>query len=375
MREFQFSVPQSVIFGAGSSMNLGKILAQACATRVLLVSDRGLEQAGFTANIAASICATGVDCVSYLDVLPNPTVEMVEAAAALFLARKCDFIVALGGGSPMDVAKAAGVIAKYGGSITDYEGADRVPGEIVPIAAIPTTAGTGSEVTAFSVITDTKRSYKLSVFSYRLIPKYAILDSQLILSLPKAVAAATGIDAAIHAIESYLSRTASPFSDAMAEKALELIGANLRTFVACRQNTEAADAMLAGSMFAGIAFAWARLGNVHAMSHPVSAHFGVAHGVANAVLLPVVLEYNALADTGRYARIRSYLFGDRKEPLPDLMRGLLEELGISFHLADYGVTEDRIPQMAADAMKSGNILANPRQSNLGDIEALYRRAM
>jgi alcohol dehydrogenase len=375
MKGFEFTVPQHILFGAGVSEKLAHILAENHAEHVLLISDRGLQQAGLTAQIESVVCTFGVECTSFLDVLPNPTVEMVHAATALFLAQKCDFIVALGGGSPMDVAKAAAVVTKYGGSITDYEGADRVPGEIVPIAAIPTTAGTGSEVTAFSVITDTVRSYKLTVFSYRLIPKYAILDSLLILTLPQSVAAATGIDAAIHAIEAYLSRTASPFSDAMAEKALELIGANLRPFVACRQNAAAADAMLSGSLFAGIAFSWARLGNVHAMSHPVSAYFGVPHGVANAVLLPVVLEYNALADAGRYERIRRYLFGNAPGALSALIWGLLSELGISSHLADYGVTEDRIPQMAADAMKSGNILSNPRQSTQQDIEELYRRAM
>lgn len=179
----------------------------------------------------------------------------------------------------MDVAKAVGVLAKYGGEIGDYEGAHKVPGPIVPIIAIPTTAGTGSEVTAFSVITDEARNYKLTVFSYELIPSYALLDPELVMTSPASVAAACGVDALIHAWEAYTSRDASPFSDAMAEKAMELIGANLRRFVANRQDEEAAAAMLSGSMFAGIAFAWARLGNIHAMSHPVSAYFHVAHGV------------------------------------------------------------------------------------------------
>lgn len=171
-----------------------------------------------------------------------------------------------------------------------------------------------------------------------------------------------------------------PFSDAMAEKALELIGGNLRAFTACRENEQAAGAMLVGAMFAGIAFAWARLGNVHAMSHPVSALFGVAHGVANAILLPTVLEYNALADTGRYARLLYLLTGRREEDfrpqmLVDEIRSLLTELGLPTRLSEVGVTEEAIPHMAADAMKSGNVLANPRQSVQRDIEELYRKAM
>ena len=173
----------------------------------------------------------------------------------------------------MDVAKAVGVVAKYGGSITEYEGGGKVPGDIVPLIAIPTTAGTGSEVTAFSVITDHSRNYKLTVFSYKLIPSYGILDAELLTTAPASVAAACGIDAMVHALEAYISKDASPFSDAMAEKALELIGKNIRSYVADRTNLEAAEGMLVGSLFAGIACSWARLGDVHAMSHPVSAFF------------------------------------------------------------------------------------------------------
>ena len=294
----------------------------------------------------------------------------------------------------MDVAKAVGVLARYGGSITEYEGAHLVPGPIEPIIAIPTTAGTGSEVTAFSVITDTSRNYKLTVFSYELLPKYALLDPEMIMSVPPMVAASCGIDALIQAWEAYTSLGASPFSDAMAEKAMELIGANLRRFVANRQDEEAAAAMLSGSMFAGIAFAWARLGNIHAMSHPVSAFFNVAHGVANAVLLPVIAEYNALADYGRYLKIYNYIrpipaYEDEFEPLMlvDAIRELNEDIGIPEDLttairqakkgeeiSDEEI-ESKIDAMADDAMKSGNIAVNPRSSRKQDIVELYHKAL
>lgn len=382
MKDFTFTVPQDIIFGMGSLKRLPELLKKSGSKKMMIVSDHGLEKLGVVDRVRKIVEEEGIETVCFLDILPNPTVAMVDAATEAYRASGATSLVALGGGSPMDVAKAVGVLARYGGSITQYEGAHLVPGPIEPIIAIPTTAGTGSEVTAFSVITDTSRNYKLTVFSYELIPKYALLDPEMIMSVPPAIAASCGIDALIHAWEAYTSQGASPFSDAMAEKAMELIGGNIRRFVANRKDAEAACAMMSGSMFAGIAFAWARLGNVHAMSHPVSAFFGVAHGVANSILLPVVVEYNALADHGRYEKIYNYI-REKKEPakdftpqmLVDEIRKLNADLGIPKTLSEVGVTADKIPQMAADAMKSGNIAANPRQSTQKDIEMLYRKAM
>lgn len=382
MKNFTFTVPQDIIFGMGSLKRLPELLEKNGSRKMLLISDRGLESLGVVAKVEDIVKTSGIEVAKFLDVEPNPSVDTVNSATKAYQETESTSIVALGGGSPMDVAKAVGVLAKFGGQITEYEGAHKVPGKIVPIIAIPTTAGTGSEVTAFSVITDTSRNYKLTVFSYELIPSYALLDPELIMTAPASIAASCGVDALIHAWEAYTSRDASPFSDAMAEKAMELIGANLRRFVANRQDEEAACAMMSGSMFAGIAFAWARLGNIHAMSHPVSAFFHVPHGVANSILLPTIVEYNALADHGRYEKIYNYI-SKEKEPVMDFIpemladeaRELLKDLGIPSKLSDVGVTEDKIPQMAADAMKSGNILANPRQSAQKDIEMLYRRAL
>ena len=390
MKDYTFKVPQDIVFGVGSLKRLPELLEKSGSKKMMVVSDRGLEKLGVVQKVLDIVEAEGIETVSFLDILPNPTVDMVNAATKVYKESGATSIVALGGGSPMDVAKAVGVLARYGGSITEYEGAHLVPGPIEPIIAIPTTAGTGSEVTAFSVITDTSRNYKLTVFSYELLPKYALLDPEMIMSVPPMVAASCGIDALIHAWEAYTSRDASPFtslgaspfSDAMAEKAMELIGGNIRRFVANRKDEEAACAMMSGSMFAGIAFAWARLGDVHAMSHPVSAFFGVQHGVANSILLPVIVEYNALADHGRYEKIYNYI-SEEKEPVKDFKPEMLVEeikklnasLGIPKTLSEVGVTEDKIPQMAADAMKSGNIAANPRQTTLKDVEMLYRKAL
>ena len=382
MNPFNFRIPQNIIFGMGSLAQLPELLIESSSNHVFLISDGGLAKLGVVEKIESIIQNSGITCTTYLGVLPNPTVSIVDEATALYTQCGATSIVALGGGSSMDVAKAVGVLANYGGSITQYEGNFKVPGPIVPMIAIPTTAGTGSEVTASAVITDESRNYKLSVFSYELLPRYALLDPALIMTAPASIAASCGVDALIHAMEAYISTKATPFSDAMAEKAMELIGANLRRFVANRQDEDAACAMMLGCNFAGIAFAWARLGNVHAMSHPVSGYFHVAHGVANSILLPTVLEYNALADHGRYKKMYNYIHQGspcienfQPQMLVDEIRKLNNELGIPARLSDVGVTADKIPAMAEDAMKSGNIPANPRQTTLKDMIALYEKAL
>lgn len=380
MKDFNFSIPQNIEFGVGSLKKIPTILKEIGTEHVLLVSDHGLERIGVVKKVCDIIEQSGIKCTTYLEVIPNPTIEIVNEATALYKECGAGCLVALGGGSPMDVAKAVGVLAEFGGEITDYEGLHKVPGAIAPMIAIPTTAGTGSEVTASAVITDVERNYKLSVISYEIVPKYAVLDPELIMTAPAAIAASCGIDALIHAMEAYVSLFATPFSDAMAEKAMELIGANIRQFVANRKNEDAASAMMIGCNFAGIAFAWAKLGNVHAMSHPVSAYFHVPHGVANAVILPTVVEYNALADNGRYAKIYQYITGKavtesfQPDMLVEEIRKLNADLGIPDSLSALGVTEDKIQQMAEDAMKSANVLANPRTTTVRDMVELFKKA-
>ncbi|MEO1770729.1 iron-containing alcohol dehydrogenase [Candidatus Enterococcus ferrettii] len=382
MKDFTFKIPQSIEFGMGSLKKLPEILKENQSEDVFLISDRGLEGLGVVKKIQDIIEAGGIKCTTYLGTVPNPTVDVVNESTKLYKECGATSIVALGGGSSMDVAKATGVLAKYGGEITDYEGLHKVPGPVVPIVAIPTTAGSGSEVTASAVITDESRNYKMSVISYEMLPKYAVLDPEMIMTAPASIAASCGIDALIHAMEAYISRNASPFTDAMAEKAMALIGSNLRQFVANRQNEEAACAMMSGSTFAGIAFAWAKLGNVHAMSHPLSAHFHIAHGVANAILLPTVMEYNALADRGRYEKIYNLISGKTEpvknfEPqiLVDEIKKLNAAIGIPKTLSEMGVTEDKIAEMAEDAMKSPNVAVNPRATTVKDIIALYEKAL
>lgn len=394
MNTFNFSVPQDITVGKGSLAKLPEIAKKLGGSHAFIISGPHLAKMGLVEKAADYLKTVDIKTDAFTEIEANPSVATVEKATEKFKESGADFIVAFGGGSPMDVAKAVGVVAKYGGSITEYEGAHKVPGPIIPLIAIPTTAGTGSEVTAFSVITDHSRDYKLTVFSYELLPAYAILDAELITTAPASVAAACGIDAFIHAEEAYISTAASPFSDAMAEKAMALIGKNIRRFVANRGDMEAAEAMMVGSLFAGIAFSFARLGNVHAMSHPVSSFFDVPHGVANAVLLPVVAEYNALADHGRYLTIYNDIspvpaYTDDFEPmmLVDAIHSLCADIGIPENLTiainqaskTGEVTreeiESKIEAMAVDAMKSGNIAVNPRSSRQCDIEMLYKKAL
>ena len=382
MKNFTFSVPQNIIVGKGSLAKLPQVACELGGTHAFIISGPHLNKMGIVKSCEDALEDAGMKVDTFTETEGNPSVETVEKATDAFKESGADFIVALGGGSPMDVAKAVGVTAKYGGSITEYEGGGKVPRDIIPLIAIPTTAGTGSEVTAFSVITDHSRNYKLTVFSYKLIPSYAILDAELLTTAPSSVAAACGVDAMVHALEAYISKDASPFSDAMAEKALELIGKNIRAYVADRTNIEAAEGMLVGSLFAGIAFSWARLGDVHAMSHPVSAYFNVPHGVANAILLPVIVEYNALADEGKYLKIYNYISKKStsceeftSEMLVAELKALNQALGIPASLSEVGVKEEKFDAMAEDAMKSGNILVNPRSTVKNDVLKLYKKAL
>lgn len=381
MNSFSFTIPQNIVVGAGNLKRLPELAKNLKKSKAYIISGPHLEKIGMVDKCREALKAAGIESDAFTQTEGNPSTDTVAKAANGFKSSKADFIVAFGGGSPLDVAKAVAVIASYGGNITDYEGGGKVLGPVVPMIAIPTTAGTGSEVTAFSVITDHSRNYKLTVFSNYLLPAYAILDPELITTVPKSTAAACGIDAMVHALEAFISKAASPFSDLFAKEALRLIGTSIRDYVSDRSNLAACESMLIGSLFAGIAFSHARLGDVHAMSHPVSAYFDVAHGVANAVLLPTVVDYNMTYANEKYKYIYDCIC---EKPLSDdtftpemlaaEIRVLNDELGIPSSLSEVGVDSSLFDKMADDAMKSGNILVNPRPTTKKDILALYAQA-
>lgn len=382
MDSFSFTIPQNIKFGAGTLDLLPDLAKELGKSKGYIISGPHLNKIGMVAKCRKALKSAGMESECFTETEGNPSTDTVVKATEGFKKSNADFIVAFGGGSPLDVAKAVAVLATYGGNIVDYEGAGKVMGPVVPMIAIPTTAGTGSEVTAFSVITDHSRNYKLTVVSNYLLPAYVILDPDLIATVPANTAAACGIDAMVHALEAYISKAASPFSDIFAREALRLIGGSIRDYVADRSNPAACESMMVGSLFAGIAFSHARLGNVHAMSHPVSAYFDVPHGVANAILLPTVVDFNKdAADPEKYRYIYGCISKDMGADInftPDMLateiRMLNYELGILPTLSDIGVTSDKFEQMADDAMKSGNIQCNPQFTMKNDILKLYEQA-
>ena len=382
MDSFSFTIPQNIKFGAGTLDLLPDLAKELGKSKGYIISGPHLNKIGMVAKCRKALKNAGMESECFTETEGNPSTDTVVKATEGFKKSKADFIVAFGGGSPLDVAKAVAVLATYGGNIVDYEGAGKVMGPVVPMIAIPTTAGTGSEVTAFSVITDHSRNYKLTVVSNYLLPAYVILDPDLIATVPANTAAACGIDAMVHALEAYISKAASPFSDIFAREALRLIGGSIRDYVADRSNPAACESMMVGSLFAGIAFSHAKLGNVHAMSHPVSAYFDVPHGVANAILLPTVVDFNKdAADPEKYRYIYGCISKDMGADInftPDMLateiRMMNYELGILPTLSDIGVTSDKFEQMADDAMKSGNIQCNPQFTMKNDILKLYEQA-
>lgn len=376
INDFQFTIPAKVVYKTGAINELGALLKSSGIEKVLVVTDPGIAQAGFLEIISEVLTGGTIEYKIFQDVEPNPSVDTVNKGAAIYDEFNFQGVIALGGGSPMDTAKAIAVKITNNGAIPDFEGIDTFENDPLPVFAIPTTAGTGSEVTPFAVITDRVKKYKLTIISPRIIPKVAMLDPGLISRLPASIAASTGLDALTHAIESYVSLFSSPYSDAFAEKAIELIGRNLRLFVANRENESAAGGMLVASLFAGLAFTHARLGNAHAMAHPLGGYFDVPHGVANAILLPYIMDYNRIANPEKFSRIAK-LMDEEATPqgAVEAVRKLNQDLGIPEKLSHFGVKTDAIPGMTEDAMKSGNVLANPRQTGSSEIEALYQLAI
>ncbi len=378
---FAFEAPARLTFGVGALTKLPELSA-GMGSRTLVISDPGIAKAGILDRVQSLLQAAGVSGDAFTQVEPNPSIETVQAAHDMFRRSRAAFVVVVGGGSAMDVGKVVAVLAAHGGTVLDYEGIGKVPGAGVPVVAIPTTAGTGSEVTVFSVITDRQRKFKLTVGSPFIVPQVAICDPELTLSMPQPLTAATGMDALTHAIECYVNTVHNPIAKTLAREAMRLIGGALRTAYANGKDLTARTTMLLASTMAAMAFTRTRLGNVHAMSHPLGAHFDIPHGVANAILLPYVMAWNLVACYDTYPQIAQAL-GERVDGLApraaaeaavDAVRRLSHDVGIPERLRDQGVTREGIPRLADDAMKSGNILVNPRATTRADIVALFETA-
>jgi alcohol dehydrogenase len=372
-----FQASTRLAFGPGALAELGP-LAQQCGLRqILIVTDAGLVKTGIPGQITGELARAGVSSTVFDRVEPNPSIETVDAALAWYRGAGCDGLVAVGGGSPIDAAKAVAILATNPGGVLDYVGIGKVRQAPPPLIAIPTTVGTGSEVTPFVVITDRAQRRKVVIGSPLAPPQHALLDPELVANLPHGLLAATAMDALTHAVESVISNFASPFADALALEAIRLISINLPPAVNGPELAPRANLLVASTM-AGQAFSSARTGLVHGMAHPLSAYYDVPHGLANAILLAPVLGYNLPACAEPLSRIARAMGQEpaTAEAAIAAIRQLSAGAGIPPNLAAAGVTEEYIPQMAEDAYKSGNAqLVNPRKPSLEDVVALYRQTL
>ena len=385
MTPFTFNTTPSIVFQPGASARLGPVAGRRLGSRVLLVTDAGLRSLGLVDPAIASLEAEGASVAVFDAVEADPALSILEAATASARAFDATGIVGFGGGSSLDVAKLAALLAGSGEDLDAAWGVGNVKGPRLPLVLVPTTAGTGSEVTPVSIITVGEEE-KRGVSSPVTLPDIAVLDAELTLGLPAATTAATGVDAMVHAIEAYASKSANnnPLSKMLAREALRLLGANIETVIAEPRNVAARGAMLLGSMLAGQAFANSPVAAVHALAYPIGGTFHVPHGLSNALVLPHVLRFNGPDAAHLYAEIAADAFPalagqegtqGRAAAFVEELAALSRRLGLPPRLRDVGIGEEHLPKMAADAMKQQRLLVNnPRLVGEADALAIYRAA-
>ncbi|USD38437.1 MULTISPECIES: L-threonine dehydrogenase [Ferrimonas] len=379
----KFFIPSVNTLGTGAVDSAADDIAALGFKRALVVTDKVLVEVGLVAKVTAKLTAKGVETVIFDGTQPNPTVGNVNAGLALLKEHDCDFVISLGGGSPHDCAKGIALVAANGGSIADYEGVDKSPKPQMPLVAINTTAGTASEMTRFCIITDEERHIKMAIVDKNTTPLLSVNDPELMLDKPKALTAATGMDALTHAVEAYVSIAANPITDACAEKAFTLISDNLRNAVNNGQDIAARDQMAYAQFLAGMAFNNASLGYVHAMAHQLGGFYDLPHGVCNAILLPHVQAYNAQVVPERLAKVAQFMGVDISgmtdeqgaEAALEAIRALSKDIGIPANLTELGVKEEDIPTLATNALNDACGLTNPKQATHEEISALFKGAL
>jgi alcohol dehydrogenase class IV len=383
IRTHALSLPGSLTFGVGTVETVAERVREFGKRKILIITDKGVVGAGLLEKVLTPLEQAGMQAHIFDQIEPNPRDHTVNKALEFAKKRECELIIGLGGGSPIDAAKAVGVLMTNPEPLQDYLRGTAVKNPPTPLIAIPTTSGTGSEVTQFSVVTDTERSFKAGMGSPLLIPKVAIVDPSLMESMPSSLAAATGMDALTHAVEAFVSMNSQPFSDALALHAIRLIGTFLRPSVANGSDREARTQMAMASTLAGVAFSNAGVGLVHAMAHPLGGRFDVPHGVANAILLPSVMRFNLIARLEKFAHVAQAL-GEKVEGLSALDAGkkaveavsqLNADIGIPARLSEVNVKAEGLSQAAADAMNMKRAMGcNPRAVKQEEVEKLFREA-
>lgn len=382
INSFGYYMPTRIESGNEASKKTGSLIKDLGVSSVLIITDKGVRAANLLEEIEKSLLTADLHYDIFDEIEPNPSAETIQKGTEFLKQHKNEAVLAVGGGSSIDVSKGIAVMALNTGNIIDYEGVGKIPNPPLPIIVIPTTAGTGSEVTPSTVVTNKETFFKLAVLSPYLYPTLAILDPALTVNLPQGITAATGMDALTHAIESYTSKTANPVSQAFAIQAVKMIGENLTKAYFVGTDLESRENMLIASTLAGAAFAQSRLGNVHAISHTFGGVFNIPHGIANAALLPFVMEYNLSACTEQYKDIAIALGIDvsgisTKQAAQKAISHVIEmnrSMNIPLNIKDLGVSLDVLPKLVEDSMRSGNVLANPRLTRAKDIEAIIEKA-
>lgn len=378
----KFVAPE-IIFGRGSLSQVGESVVRLGVSKAFLVSDTGVISSGWVDRAVEYLRAAGLETVIFSSLTTNPKDREVTEGTAKYLASGCDGIVSVGGGSPTDVAKAIAILATNGGRLQDYEGVNMIVNPLPPMVIVPSTAGAGSEVSQFAIIVDTERNLKMSIISRSLIPDIAIVDPELLTTKDAKLAAATGVDALTHGIESYVSLAATPLTDIHALKAIQLISRNLRRAVAERCDMEANSNMAMASLTAGLAFSNAILGAAHAMTHQVDGLLDQHHGETNASILPHVMRFNLPACPERFRDI-AVAMGEDVAGLDvvaaatrsiEAVRRLIADIGLAKGLSQLGLQEEFIPILSENATKDACLLTNPRSATREEIEAIFRSAM
>ena len=378
----KFLAPE-FLFGLDSRLLVGRYARKLGAKRVLLVSDPGVARAGWTEETAGLLEAEGLSVHRFLGVSPNPRDSEVMAGAECYREHACDFIVAVGGGSPMDCAKGIGIVVSNGGFILDYEGVDQVPVPMPPLICVPTTGGTAADVSQFAIINNTAERVKIAVISKAMVPDVDLIDPKTLLTMDPYLTACTGMDALVHAIEAFVSNAHGPITDLHALEAIRLVGAHLADSVAHPEDLELRAHIMLASLQAGLAFSNASLGCVHAMAHSLGGYKDLPHGECNALLLPHVMDYNFPVVPERFRRIGEALGLDfrglgERECRARLLQGVMELLkacGIEGGLATRGVSTGDLSRLASKAIEDPCNATNPRPPSQEDLESVYSEAL
>ena len=383
IKPFSFTGARKIVFGTGSFTKLAEHIQSLKGRRPLIVLDRNLAAAGFREKVNGVLGQDGLKIRFFEKADPEPKLDLADEGARIALKAKCDLVVGIGGGSAMDLAKAVAAVAGNQGRAADYLGLNRVPGPGLPTIMIPTTAGTGSEVTFTAVFVRPDLKKKEGMNSPYLYPDIALLDPELTLTLPPEPTATTGLDALCHAVESYTSINASPMSEMLSLEAIRLIAENLRTCVHNGRDLESREQMLLGSLYAGLGLANAGVTAVHSLSYPLGGQYGVPHGLANTILLPHVMSFNLSGNPEKFAVIAEVM-GEVTENLPsreaawlsvEAVKTLIEDCGIYTTLEVLDIPRDSFPALAKVALTVARPLENnPRKLTLDDAVEIYEEA-